>query len=134
LLSFDVDTAGRRFNDVLIAGANLVSDFGLYLYLLAIAVPGIIGSIFPGPGTAAGIALGQMLSTVIGGALAAVGAATSGVAAFFGVEDIGKIVSDFLKNPPEDFDPDRDEVYVALPAEKQQEVAKNTVSIAVSAI
>jgi hypothetical protein len=42
---------------------GIFNSLGLYTYLILLEIPSIIGSIWPGPGTAAGASLGQTLNS-----------------------------------------------------------------------
>src|SRR5690606_37538292 len=54
-------------NGAMQAGVGIVDSIGGYIQLVLVAVPSLIGSIWPGPGTGAGASLGQSLNTIISG-------------------------------------------------------------------
>jgi hypothetical protein len=121
--SFDLTTATKELSDAVNHGTTLVDNFGGYLYILLIAVPGAIGSIFPGPGTAAGASVGQMIATALG----AISAAFSGAALFAkagaSVVEAKRLVDEALaEDQPGIGGGLRQVALVALPPEKQADV------------
>jgi hypothetical protein len=65
LLRLDLGEAGSKLLDAVEGILGGVDSLGGYIYLALIGLPSLIGSLFPGPGTAAGAALGQKINSIL---------------------------------------------------------------------
>ena len=83
--------AGDKLRKMLESIVGILDSIGLYIYLLSITIPSVIGSIFPGPGTAAGASVGMSINTGYSLALTFVGNALKGLDAvldFFSLKNL----------------------------------------------